>query len=336
MHPALMAWRLRKSRQILPGVRLNLSRRGVGFSAGPRGLKVGRGADGRYRRTISVPGTGLYNTTVLSSRKQPPPMTKQPDHPFWTAPPNWPQPPLGWAPPAGWQPDPAWGPAPEGWQFWQTQVPPQQAGAAWVRKHPKTTAGVAVLALLFMVGVVGGGDEPPGTRQGVVQASDRGDERLAAEEKAAADQAGAEEAEEARKAAADAAAQKAAEEEAARAAAEEAARIEAARIEAARIEAERVAAERVAAEQAAAEAAAAEAARREAEQRAAAEAAARAEAERRAAAAAAAPAPAAGTDPRFGTCKEAIAAGHGPYRRGVDPEYNWYRDADSDGINCER
>jgi len=40
-------------------------------------------------------------------------------------------------------------------------------------------------------------------------------------------------------------------------------------------------------------------------------------------------------DPRFGTCKEAKSHGFGPYRSGVDPEYNWYRDADSDGIVCE-
>lgn len=41
-------------------------------------------------------------------------------------------------------------------------------------------------------------------------------------------------------------------------------------------------------------------------------------------------------DPRFGTCRAAIAAGYGPYVRGRDPEYAWYRDADSDGIVCER
>ncbi len=42
-----------------------------------------------------------------------------------------------------------------------------------------------------------------------------------------------------------------------------------------------------------------------------------------------------GTDPQFGTCKLAKAAGYGPYRQGTDPEYGWYRDADSDGIVCE-
>lgn len=41
-------------------------------------------------------------------------------------------------------------------------------------------------------------------------------------------------------------------------------------------------------------------------------------------------------DPRFGTCREAIANGYGPYRRGVHVEYGWYRDADADGIVCER
>jgi hypothetical protein len=42
-----------------------------------------------------------------------------------------------------------------------------------------------------------------------------------------------------------------------------------------------------------------------------------------------------GTDPRFGTCKEAKANGYGPYVQGQDPEYDWYRDADHDGVDCE-
>ncbi|GAA4288822.1 DUF1524 domain-containing protein [Georgenia daeguensis] len=53
-----------------------------------------------------------------------------------------------------------------------------------------------------------------------------------------------------------------------------------------------------------------------------------------------APAPApggsgAGTDPRFSSCAKALDAGYGPYVSGVDPEYGWYRDGDSDGTVCE-
>lgn len=43
----------------------------------------------------------------------------------------------------------------------------------------------------------------------------------------------------------------------------------------------------------------------------------------------------AGDDPRYATCAEAVAAGYGPYRKGIDPEYAWYRDGDSDGVVCE-
>lgn len=42
-----------------------------------------------------------------------------------------------------------------------------------------------------------------------------------------------------------------------------------------------------------------------------------------------------GLDPRFSACYKAKAAGYGPYYKGRDPEYKWYRDADSDGIVCE-
>lgn len=40
-------------------------------------------------------------------------------------------------------------------------------------------------------------------------------------------------------------------------------------------------------------------------------------------------------DQDFGTCKNAKANGYGPYIRGVDPEYNFYRDGDGDGMVCE-
>lgn len=42
-----------------------------------------------------------------------------------------------------------------------------------------------------------------------------------------------------------------------------------------------------------------------------------------------------GADPRYSYCYEVVAAGLGPYYRGVDPEYDWYTDSDSDGVVCE-
>jgi len=45
--------------------------------------------------------------------------------------------------------------------------------------------------------------------------------------------------------------------------------------------------------------------------------------------------PAAATDPQFGTCGEAVKNGYGPYVDGEDPEYDWYRDGDGDGVVCE-
>lgn len=42
-----------------------------------------------------------------------------------------------------------------------------------------------------------------------------------------------------------------------------------------------------------------------------------------------------GTDPRFATCREAKSEGYGPYWYGIDEEYDWYMDRDSDGVVCE-
>lgn len=40
-------------------------------------------------------------------------------------------------------------------------------------------------------------------------------------------------------------------------------------------------------------------------------------------------------DLNYGTCAQAKAAGKGPYYRGRDIEYNFYRDRDGDGVVCE-
>ncbi|OIJ26891.1 GmrSD restriction endonuclease domain-containing protein [Nocardioides luteus] len=47
------------------------------------------------------------------------------------------------------------------------------------------------------------------------------------------------------------------------------------------------------------------------------------------------PAGGSGEDPRFDTCAKATAKGYGPYRKGRDAEYEWYRDGDKDGTVCD-
>ena len=59
-----MGFRMRKSIKIVPGVRLNLSTSGVGYSVGGKGVRVTRHANGRISRT-ALPGTGLSHQTTL-------------------------------------------------------------------------------------------------------------------------------------------------------------------------------------------------------------------------------------------------------------------------------
>jgi hypothetical protein len=39
-------------------------------------------------------------------------------------------------------------------------------------------------------------------------------------------------------------------------------------------------------------------------------------------------------DPHYASCKEAVAAGDGPYTKGRHPEYSWYKDVDNNGVAC--
>jgi hypothetical protein len=63
-----MGWRFRRSFKIAPGLRVNLSRRSLGLSAGPRGAKVSANTRGEIRRTAGLPGTGLSHTTQTRLR----------------------------------------------------------------------------------------------------------------------------------------------------------------------------------------------------------------------------------------------------------------------------
>jgi hypothetical protein len=53
-----MGWRFQRRRKLLPGLSLNLGKRGASVSAGPRGAKVNVGRRGA-QATVSLLGTGL-------------------------------------------------------------------------------------------------------------------------------------------------------------------------------------------------------------------------------------------------------------------------------------
>lgn len=63
-----MAIRFRKSFKLAPGVRMNLSGGGLGWSVGPRGASLGIGSRGTFLNT-GIPGTGLSMRHSLSSVK---------------------------------------------------------------------------------------------------------------------------------------------------------------------------------------------------------------------------------------------------------------------------
>lgn len=92
--------RYRRSKKIGP-FRITLTQRGVSTSVGAGPFRIGKGADGKVRRTIRVPGAGIYDTKVVSrspkkltnGRGQQSPMQSGPNRP--------PQ-----LPPAGWYADP--------------------------------------------------------------------------------------------------------------------------------------------------------------------------------------------------------------------------------------
>ena len=72
-----MGFRIRKSIKIAPGVRMTFSKSGVSYSAGVKGYRVTKRADGRTQRTLSIPGTGLSHVSTAGRpgprRSAPPP-----------------------------------------------------------------------------------------------------------------------------------------------------------------------------------------------------------------------------------------------------------------------
>jgi len=62
-----MAFRFQRRIRLAPGVRLNLSKRGLGLSVGPRGASVSIGPSGAHAHA-GIPGTGLAYRTKLNRR----------------------------------------------------------------------------------------------------------------------------------------------------------------------------------------------------------------------------------------------------------------------------
>jgi hypothetical protein len=63
----IMGFNFRKTKTILPGIKLNISKNGLGLSAGVRGARISRGATGRKTASLGLPDTGLsYRKTIKS------------------------------------------------------------------------------------------------------------------------------------------------------------------------------------------------------------------------------------------------------------------------------
>ncbi|EJQ03162.1 hypothetical protein IE3_05533 [Bacillus cereus BAG3X2-1] len=63
-----MGFKFRKSIKVAPGVKVNLSRKGVGVSAGVKGARVSTGPAGT-RITTSIPGSGLSYEHRVGKKK---------------------------------------------------------------------------------------------------------------------------------------------------------------------------------------------------------------------------------------------------------------------------
>lgn len=83
--------------------RFTVSQRGISTSFGAGPFRISKGADGKVRRTIRIPGTGIYDTKVVNRRPR-----KPASRSGAVMPPN-PYRPTPGPPPAGWYRDPGGG-----------------------------------------------------------------------------------------------------------------------------------------------------------------------------------------------------------------------------------
>jgi hypothetical protein len=130
--PTKMGWLFRRSRKVGP-FRFTLSKGGLGMSVGVKGARIGIGADGRARSSVSIPGTGLsYRTTA------------GPGHPVERA--GYPSQPQGYPPP------PSGGGCLSALMFISGSIGLLGGGVLWVMSSYGTAIGVGVLSVAAGVG----------------------------------------------------------------------------------------------------------------------------------------------------------------------------------------
>ena len=66
-----MGLRFRRSVRIAPGIKINLTKTGLGMTVGPRGNHYSVHSSGRRTRTIGLPDTGLYYQSISGSGHRP-------------------------------------------------------------------------------------------------------------------------------------------------------------------------------------------------------------------------------------------------------------------------
>lgn len=65
-----MGWNVRRSRQVIPGVRLSFSKKGLGVSLGPKHAKISVSPGRRITTNVGIPGTGIRYTKVANSKQK--------------------------------------------------------------------------------------------------------------------------------------------------------------------------------------------------------------------------------------------------------------------------
>jgi hypothetical protein len=64
-----MGLSFRKSKKIFPGIRLNLTTKGIGISGGTKGLRVSHSATGRKTFSAGIPGSGIRYRKNIKNQK---------------------------------------------------------------------------------------------------------------------------------------------------------------------------------------------------------------------------------------------------------------------------